>query len=236
MNYSDRFKYVREEIEKAKEKSPYHQEVKLVSVTKNHGPEVIQAVLDNGEHCVGESRVQELLQKYEIFENANEKLEYHLIGSLQSNKVKYIADKVELIHSLDRLSLLKEINKQGKKINRRVPCLIQVNISKEETKAGVFVEDLEAFVEKCLEYPNVHVQGLMTIAPHVDDEEYIRKIFRELSNLREKISKKGYNELDMKYLSMGMTNDYTLAIEEGANIVRVGRLLFGQRDYSKRYF
>ena len=236
MNYSDQFKRVRENIQKVKENSPYQQEVKLVCVTKNHDPSIVQSVLDNGEHCIGENRVQEFLTKYNAYKDHPDKLEYHLIGSLQSNKVKYIIDKVDLIHSLDRLSLAKEINKRAKAIDRKMPCLIQVNVSKEDTKSGLYVDEVEAFVEKCLEYSNISIQGLMTMAPHTDDTDYIRKIFRELSKLREKISKKGYNELDMKYLSMGMTNDYTIAIEEGANIVRVGRSLFGQRDYSKRYY
>ena len=236
MNYSDQFEHVRENIRKAKENSPYQQEVKLVCVTKNHAPSIVQSVLDNGEHCIGENRVQEFLTKYNAYKDHPDKLEYHLIGSLQSNKVKYIIDKVDLIHSLDRLSLAKEINKRAKAIDRKMSCLIQVNVSKEDTKSGLYVDEVEAFVEKCLEYPNISIQGLMTMAPHTDDTDYIRKIFRELSKLREKISKKGYNELDMKYLSMGMTNDYTIAIEEGANIVRVGRSLFGQRDYSKRYY
>lgn len=236
MNYSDQFKRVRENIQKAKENSPYQQEVKLVCVTKNHDPSIVQSVLDNGEHCIGENRVQEFLTKYNAYKDHPDKLEYHLIGSLQSNKVKYIIDKVDLIHSLDRLSLAKEINKRAKAIDRKMPCLIQVNVSKEDTKSGLYVDEVEAFVEKCLAYPNISIQGLMTMAPHTDDTDYIRKIFRELSKLREKISKKGYNKLDMKYLSMGMTNDYTIAIEEGANIVRVGRSLFGQRDYSKRYY
>lgn len=236
MDYKENFEQVLENIELAKQAGPYKRDVKLVSVTKNHGPEVVQAVLDNGQHAIGENRVQELVKKMDLFEDKKDQLEYHLIGTLQRNKVKYIIDRVHLIHSLDRLSLAKEIDKRAGDHNRMMPCLVQVNISKEETKGGLYVEDLEQFIEDCLEFKNIRIKGLMTMAPETQDEKLIRKVFKECENLRQKIEKKGYNELDMDYLSMGMTNDYQIAIEEGANIIRVGRSLFGQRDYSKRYF
>lgn len=221
---------VLERIEKAKRRSPYGQDVTLIAVTKTHSNDTVRLARDLGLTSIGENKVQELRKRMEEF---GDTLKYHMIGTLQSNKVKYIYDKVELIHSLDRHSLAKEINKRGKNLDRPVPCLVQVNIGREKTKGGVLPEDTEAFVEECLKYPNLRIMGLMAMAPHIDDEDELRGYFRKMYKMREIIAKKGYNELDMKYLSMGMSNDFEIAIEEGANIVRIGSALFGQRDYSK---
>ncbi|MDO5714334.1 MAG: YggS family pyridoxal phosphate-dependent enzyme [Tissierellia bacterium] len=226
----DNVKEVLHKVEKARKRSINGEEVTIIAVTKTHDNQVIQDVKDLGFTSIGENKVQELVKRMEVFEDS---LEYHMIGRLQSNKVKYIYDKVALIHSLDRHSLAKEIDKRGRNSEITVPCLIQVNVSKEKTKGGVFPEDLESFVEECLKYKNIRIMGLMTMAPHIDDEKKLRSYFQKMYKMREIIAKKGYNELDMKYLSMGMSNDYEIAIEEGANMVRIGSSLFGKRDYSK---
>lgn len=223
-------KEVRERIEKARERSPYGQEVTLIAVTKTHGPDVVQVAKDCGITEIGENKVQELTKKMDYF---GDSLNYHLIGSLQTNKVKYIYDKVKLIHSLDRINLAKEINKRAKDLGRPVKCLVQVNIGREETKGGVDPDEVEEFIEQVRHFPNIRIMGLMCLAPNIDDREELRGYFQKMYKIREKIAEKGYNELDMKYLSMGMSNDFEIAIEEGANLVRVGSALFGLRDYSK---
>lgn len=154
-----------------------------------------------------------------------------MIGHLQRNKVKYIIDKVNLIHSLDRLSLAKEINKRAKAKDIVKDVLIQVNISEEKSKFGLKKEEVVPFIEKILEMKNIRVKGLMTMAPHVENPEEIRYVFRDLRNLGYKIENRNYENIEMKYLSMGMSNDYEVAIEEGSNMVRLGTALFGKRIY-----
>ncbi len=171
--------------------------------------------IEDGITDIGENKVQEIERKYN---DLGPIVNYHMIGSLQSNKVKDVIDKVCLIHSLDRKSLLKEINKRGRQEDKVINCLIQMNISKEETKSGVYEEDLEEFLKLVENYEYVRVQGLMTMAPHADNPEDIRWVFTKMKK---------------KYLSMGMSNDYNIAIEEGSNMVRVGTKIFGKRDYSK---
>jgi len=166
------------------------------------------------------------VKKYDIIGN---KANYHMIGHLQTNKVKTIIDKVSLIHSLDRLSLAKELNKRAKRDDIILDTLIQVNVAEEESKYGIKLDDVIPFLEKILKYDNVKVKGLMTIAPYVEDPEEIRWVFRELRRLSEVIKDKGYANVEMEILSMGMTNDYQVAIEEGSNMIRIGTGLFGQR-------
>lgn len=160
-------------------------------------------------------------------ENAN----YHMIGHLQTNKVKYIIDKVKLIHSLDRISLAKEMNKQAKKYGIIVDALIQVNVSEEESKFGLKVCELMPFIEEMTKFPNINIKGLMTIAPFTDDEIVLRDVFRKMNNLKEDINNKNYENISLEYMSMGMTNDYKIAIEEGSNMVRIGTGIFGKRNY-----
>lgn len=154
-----------------------------------------------------------------------------MIGYLQSNKVKYIIDKVSLIHSLDRKSLAKEIQKRAEQNNMIANVLVQVNVSGEETKAGLKVEETMPFIESLRDYKNIKIKGLMTMAPHEEDSEKVRPVFKKLKQLFEEIKEKEYENTDMKYLSMGMTNDYEVALEEGANIIRVGTGVFGERIY-----
>lgn len=154
-----------------------------------------------------------------------------MIGHLQTNKVKYIIDKVKLIHSLDRISLAKEMNKQAKKYGIIVDALIQVNVSEEESKFGLKVCELMPFIEEVTKFPNINIKGLMTIAPFTDDEIVLRDVFRKMNNLKEDINNKNYENISLEYMSMGMTNDYKIAIEEGSNMVRIGTGIFGKRNY-----
>lgn len=207
-------------------------EVTLLAVTKTVEADAIEEAIDNGVTDVGENKPQELVRKYEIL---GDKVKWHLIGSLQSNKVKYIIDKVAMIHSLDRISLAKEIQKQAEKVDRTIKCLVQVNISKEESKHGLYSEEAIGFIKEVSEnYKNIEISGLMTMAPFVDDEDIVRGVFKGLRDLSIEIKNLDIPNVSMDYLSMGMSHDYKIAIEEGATIVRVGTSIFGKRDYSKK--
>lgn len=219
---------IKENIKEALIKSGRSDDVELLAVTKTVGVNKVEEAIKLGINNIGENRVQELEKKYDEIGN---RVNYHMIGHLQSNKVKYLIGKTKLIHSLDRMSLAKEINKRSKNKDLITDVLIQVNVAEEKTKFGLKTEEVLSFIEKVLVYENLNIRGLMTIAPHIDDEKELRKIFRSLYNLREDIISRNYKELSMDYLSMGMTNDYKIAIEEGSNIVRVGTGIFGERDY-----
>ncbi len=203
------------------------EKVHLIAVTKTVEVDRINQALELGLKNIGENRVQELVKKYDIIGN---RANYHMIGHLQTNKVRNIIDKVCLIHSLDRLSLAKELNKRAKKQDLIMDVLIQVNVAEEESKYGLKVDEVIPFLEKILKYDNIKVKGLMTIAPFVKDPEEIRWVFRDLRKLSEVISSKGYEGVKMEFLSMGMTNDYEIAIEEGSNMIRIGTGLFGKRN------
>lgn len=198
-------------------------EIKIVAVSKYASTEEILCASRNGVSTFGESRVQDLIKKQIEIED---KLEWHLIGSLQTNKVKDIIDKVELIHSLDRLSLAKEINKRAKSKNIIVPCLIQVNISEESSKSGIPKEELMDFIYELEGYNHIKVSGLMAIGPNTKDVKEIRNCFREMKMQYDYIISKEIEHIEMKILSMGMSNDYDIAIEEGANMIRVGSAIF----------
>ncbi len=216
-------------IELAEKRSITGEKVKLIAVTKTHGIDIIEKAIELGVKDIGENKVQELTKKMEVLKD---KVNYHMIGNLQSNKVKFIYNKVKLIHSLDRLSLAKEIEKRAGEDNIKVNCLIQINIGDESTKGGIELRDTEKFVESLLEFEHIKIMGLMAIAPNTDDEKLLRTCFKNMFNMKEKIKSKGYKGLEMKYLSMGMSNDYEIAIEEGANMVRVGSKIFGVRNYN----
>ena len=160
-----------------------------------------------------------------------EDINWHLIGHLQTNKVNKIVGEVSLIHSVDSLKILKKINSRAKSLSIVQDCLIQVNISKEETKSGFFVDEIDKVIEEASKLDNINIKGLMTMAPNTEDENLIRNCFRELKKIFEKLSNLSYNNIEMKYLSMGMTHDYKIALEEGANIIRVGSKIFGKRMY-----
>ncbi|QAS51083.1 YggS family pyridoxal phosphate-dependent enzyme [Halobacillus litoralis] len=197
-------------------------EITIIAVTKYVSTERAQEALDAGIKHLGENRKEGLLEKYEaIGANAT----WHFIGTLQSRKVKDVIEQVSMIHSLDRKSLAKEINKRAVS---PVPCFLQVNISEEESKHGVQASEVEAFVETLQNYENVKIVGLMTMAPHTDDEEQLRGVFRQLRALRDRVRAKNYAHAPCEYLSMGMSNDYSLAIEEGATHIRIGSSLVGE--------
>ena len=189
---------------------------------------IINNAIEFGITDIGENKVQELTNKIEaIGSNVN----YHMIGHLQTNKVRNIIDKVKLIHSLDKESLAKELDKRAKFNNLVVDVLVQVNVAEEDTKYGLKVSQVLPFIEEVLMFNNIRVRGLMTIAPYTDHEVLLRGIFRTMYKLKEKIASYNYDNLAMDYLSMGMTNDYEIAIEEGSNMVRIGSGIFGERNY-----
>ncbi len=205
------------------------EDVTLLAVTKTVDVDAVLEAIDNGVTDVGENKPQELARKYEVIGN---KVKWHLIGSLQTNKVKYIIDKVYMIHSLDRKALCEEIQKRAEKINKNINCLIQVNISKEESKHGIYETDVVDFIKHVsTNYKNIKIKGLMTMAPFSEDKEEVRKVFKGLKQLSIEIDKMNIDNVSMEYLSMGMSNDYEIAIEEGSNIVRVGTSIFGKREY-----
>ena len=236
MDLKDNLNRLYEDIEIAKENSNFKRNVDLIAVSKTHPVEMIDEFNKLGLTEFGENKVQELVSKIEdekIKENVkNNKINFHLIGNLQTNKVKYIYNKVKLIQSLDRLKLAKEINKRANKDNICVDCLVQINIGNEESKFGINYEDTEKFIYELLDFKNINIKGLMAIAPNTDDELLLRKLFEKMNNKFEEISSKAYEGVEMKYLSMGMSHDFKLAIEEGSNMIRVGSKLFGNRNYN----
>lgn len=206
-------------------------EVTLLAVTKTVDVDKVLEAIENGVKDVGENKPQELARKYEVI---GDKVNWHLIGSLQTNKVKYIIDKVYMIHSLDRIALCEEIQKRAEKIDKTINCLVQINISKEESKHGIYKEDAIDFIKEVANnYNNIKIKGLMTMAPFTENKDEVRKVFRGLKELAVEIDKLNINNVSMEYLSMGMSNDYEIAIEEGSNIVRVGTSIFGARNYDK---
>lgn len=204
-------------------------EVTLIAVSKTKPVEMLKEVYDAGIRDFGENKVQEICEKYD---QLPKDIKWHMIGHLQRNKVKYIIDKVCMVHSVDTYRLAEEINIQAKKHNLIMPILIEVNIAQEETKFGVGREDALLLVEEIAHLDNIRVKGLMTVAPYTDDPESNRKYFQQLKKLAVDIQEKSIDNIDMRILSMGMTGDYMTAIEEGAVMVRVGTGIFGERNYS----
>ena len=205
------------------------EDITLVAVSKTKPLSDIEELIPAGQLDFGENYVQELVEKYR---NVSVPVRWHMIGHLQTNKVKQIIDKTVLIHSVDSLHLAERIEKEAARREIRADILIQVNIAEEETKYGIGDEELFALVRSIAGLPHVHVRGLMTSAPYVTDPEKNRCYFAKLHKLFVDIRDKNIDNVDMDFLSMGMTNDYEVAIEEGANMVRVGTGIFGERDYS----
>lgn len=205
-------------------------EVTLIAVSKTKPVEMLNEVYEAGIRHFGENKVQELCEK---IERMPEDIKWHMIGHLQRNKVKYIVgNNVELIHSVDSYRLAEEINIQAKKKNVIVPVLVEVNIAEEESKFGISADDAIQLVEQIAALENVKIEGLMTIAPYVVDAEENRLYFRRIKQLSVDIGNKNIDNVSMKILSMGMTGDYEVAIEEGATLVRVGTGIFGERNYT----
>ena len=202
---------------------------KLVAATKYVDVKEIEKLEKLGVTCFGENRVQAFLEKYENYHGNGE---FQFIGTLQPNKVKYIIDKVDLIHSVDSVKLAETIEKEAAKHNLTANILIEVNVAQEESKFGLKTEEVLPFIEKIANFEHIKVCGLMTIAPFVDNPEENRQIFANLHKLSVDINEKNIDNVYVNILSMGMTNDYEVAIEEGATMVRVGTGIFGARNYN----
>lgn len=202
-------------------------DITLIAVTKTYSPDMINEAIDNGVTDIGENKVQEIVEKYDSVKPVR----WHLIGHLQTNKVKYIIDKVHMIHSVDSIRLMDEIERQAQKHNVAMNILIQVNISGEESKFGINPDELEEMLIHAGELKYVKVCGLMTILPKIDTDISLRLHFVNIKRIFIDICNKKYDNVDMQYMSMGMSGDYEMAIEEGSNMVRIGRAIFGERNY-----
>ena len=226
----DNLKNVEERVQAACDRAGRkREEVTLIAVSKTKPVEMLQEIYDENIRDFGENKVQELCDK---IEKMPKDIKWHMIGHLQRNKVKYIVDKVALIHSVDSLRLAETIENEAAKHNVTVPILIEVNVAQEESKFGLKTEEVLSLVESVAALPHINIKGLMTIAPYVEDPEENRGIFRQLKKLSVDIAAKNINNVNMSVLSMGMTGDYQVAVQEGATMVRVGTGIFGERDYS----
>ena len=203
-------------------------EVTLIAVSKTKPVSMLKEAYDAGARCFGENKVQEIMDKHP---QLPEDIQWHLIGDLQRNKVKYIVDKVSMIHSVDSLRLAQTIEQEAAKHNVCVPVLLEVNVAQEESKFGLKMDEVLPLIETIADFPHIKVQGLMTIAPYVENAEDNRDFFRQLKKLSVDIEAKNINNVSMSVLSMGMTGDYQVAVQEGATMVRVGTGIFGERNY-----
>lgn len=223
MSIAQNIEKIRSDIKEACEISGRnYDDITILGVTKTVGPDDIMCAVNEGITELGENRVQEFLEKYDKIPN----VKWHIIGHLQTNKVKYIIGKTKLIHSVDSVKLAEEIERLSKKAGVITDILIEVNISGEETKSGISENEILPFLEKAENFSNVKVKGFMTMAPKFAPEDEIRQIFKKLYKIFVDISQKKYNNISMEYLSMGMSSDYVIAVEEGANIVRIGSKIF----------
>lgn len=230
MDIEQNLKNVEQRIAAAAKKSGRSREdIILVAVTKTHPADMMNEAIKAGVTDIGENKPQEVRDKYaDVLP-----VRWHLIGHLQTNKVKYIIDKCCMIHSVDSIKLMDEIEKQAKQHDVSMDVLIQVNISGEETKSGITSEELDELLMHAGELERVKVRGLMTIAPKCEHQEEAAVHFRNMKMLFDETAKKVYKNVSMEYLSMGMSGDFEAAIECGSNMVRVGSAIFGARDYSK---
>lgn len=221
--------YVEQNIDKACEKCGRNRkEVTLIAVSKTKPLSMLQEAYDAGCRDFGENKVQELVDKYE---QMPKDIRWHMIGHLQRNKVKYIVDKVYLIHSVDSLRLAEEISKEAGKKKVTVSILVEVNVAEEETKFGTTCNDVVQLICDIAQLPNIKIKGLMTIAPYVENPEENRQYFEKLRQIYVDIIQKNIDNVNMNVLSMGMTGDYEVAVTEGATYVRVGTGIFGERQY-----
>ena len=218
---AENFKKVLAEIETARRKEP----VTLIAVTKNHSVELMQQAIDAGAKNIGENRVQEAAEK---FQTLNREVTKHLIGHLQTNKVKQAVKLFDLIQSVDSEHLAESIDKAAGSIDKVQDILIQVNLANEDSKSGVYAENLQDLITKVDTLKNIKLRGLMMIAPNFDDVEKCRPLFKHMRKIFDEIK---LRREDFDFLSMGMTHDFKIAVEEGANIVRVGTAIFGERSY-----
>jgi PLP dependent protein len=223
MSVKENLKYIEEKIK--------NKPVKIIAVSKTKPAEMVLEVYNLGHKQFGENKVQELVEKNEVLPKD---IEWHMIGHLQRNKVKYIAPFIALIHSVDSFKLLKEIDKEGQKNNRVINCLLQVHIAEEETKFGLSAEELFDLIQTddYLSLKNIKIKGLMGMATNTDDEGQIRKEFSSLKELFERLKSSSPPNMEMSELSMGMSGDYEIAMEEGSTMIRVGSSIFGERNYN----
>ncbi|MBN2427335.1 MAG: YggS family pyridoxal phosphate-dependent enzyme [Deltaproteobacteria bacterium] len=227
MSVRENLGHVREQLSAACNRAGRNPEdVRLVAIAKTKPVDVVREALSAGQTVIGESYVQEFVDKAEAI---RESVEWHFVGALQTNKVKYLAGKVALIHSVDRLHLAEEIDRQWAKIGQAVDILIQLNLGHEVTKSGADEEELEKLVREIAQLEHVKIKGLMTLPPYLDDPEDVRPFFRHLRELARYIDGLGIAGVEMRELSMGMTHDFEVAIEEGATLIRVGTAIFGAR-------
>ena len=227
---ADRLKEVEKRLEKAALKSGRKRsDILLVAVTKTHPPEMINEAIEAGVTDIGENKPQEGRDKYGNVKPVN----WHLIGHLQTNKVKYVIDKCCMIHSVDSIKLMDEIDSRARQCGKVMDILIQVNISGEESKSGISPDELDTVLKYAANTPNLKVKGLMTIAPNTGDSDINKLHFKNMHKLFSDIKMKTYKNVSMDCLSMGMSGDFEDAIECGANIVRIGSAIFGKRDYTK---
>jgi len=229
MSIQTNIEYIQELKGRAAVKSGRNPEdVLLIAVTKLHGPDEMNEAIDAGITDIGENKVQEIMDKYDRVKPVR----WHLIGHLQTNKVKYIIDKVCMIHSVDSLKLAKEIDKRAAQHGLTMDILVQVNSAEEESKFGITTAETDQLIQDIAEQcPNIRIKGLMCIAPFEDDPEDVREYFAEVKKIYDKYVDEKTERLDFQYLSMGMTHDFEVAIEEGSNMIRVGTAIFGYRDY-----
>lgn len=222
---------VRERIENASKKAGIDpDDVILVAVSKTRTPEEINTAIEAGVMDIGENKVQEITDKYD----AIDPVKWHMIGHLQTNKVKYIIDKVDLIHSVDSLKLAREINKRAASHEKTMDVLVQINPAEEESKFGVSLGDTEGLIRDILDQcENIRIRGLMSVAPIAEDPRDVKVYFDRVKEQYDEFSRIEHPNLDFVYLSMGMSHDFEVAIEAGANVVRVGSAIFGERDYAK---
>ncbi|MCJ7965978.1 MAG: YggS family pyridoxal phosphate-dependent enzyme [Eubacterium sp.] len=226
----ENIKLVEENIKKACEKVGRDvNEVTLIAVSKTKPYTAIEEALPTGVKDYGENKVQELCDKYEILPKD---IKWHMIGHLQRNKVKYLVGKVFLIHSVDSIRLAEQIEKEYAKADEIANILIEVNMAQEESKFGITSEETEQLVREIAKFPHIRIKGLMTIAPYTDNPESNRVYFRNMKKLSVDIENKNIDNVSMSVLSMGMTGDYQVAVEEGATLVRVGTGIFGERNYN----
>ena len=231
MSVGENYLAVEEKVKEACRRAGRNRdEVTLIAVSKTKPMSMMEELLPLGVVDFGENKVQELTAKEEALPSG---LHWHMIGHLQRNKVKYIVDKAYLIHSVDSLRLAEAVSQEAVKKGVTANILIEVNVAGEDSKFGVAPEETAALAEAISKLPNIAVKGLMTIAPFVENAEENREVFRNLRKLSVDIEEKKFNNVTMAVLSMGMTGDYEVAIEEGATMVRVGTGIFGERDYSK---
>ena len=223
---------VREEIAQALERRRTKldsEDVTLIAVTKNHDVTMMREAIDLGVDEIGENRIQEASEK---FTTLDRKVKWHLIGHLQTNKVKPAVKMFDLIHSIDSIHLATAVDRAAKSIDKVQDILIQVNLAKEESKTGIEIEEFDELVATVDECDNLRLCGLMMIAPNYENVEQCRPLFRQMYELFQQLKGRNLYKANIKYLSMGMTHDYKIAIEEGANLVRVGTAIFGQRNYN----